>query len=60
MKFCLSIEIQEGLDYAVTLAFTQASEAAGFDAALLAEHYYSSARWPEIPTGFASARWSAL
>ncbi len=42
MKFCLSIEIQEGLDYAATLAFTQASEAAGFDAALLAEHYYSS------------------
>ncbi|MGI8690489.1 MAG: LLM class flavin-dependent oxidoreductase [Thermomicrobiales bacterium] len=42
MKFCLSIEIQEGLDYATTLAFAQASEAAGFDAALLAEHYYSS------------------
>ena len=42
MKFCLSIEIQEGLDYAATLAFTQAAEAAGFDASLLAEHYYSS------------------
>ena len=42
MKFCLSIEIQEGLDYAATLAFAQASEKAGFDAALLAEHYYSS------------------
>lgn len=42
MKFCLSIEIQEGLDYAATRAFTQAGEAAGFDAALLAEHYYSS------------------
>jgi len=42
MKFCLSIEIQEGLDYAATLALTQAGEAVGFDAALLAEHYYSS------------------
>lgn len=42
MKFCLSIEIQEGLDYAATLALTKDAEAAGFDAALLAEHYYSS------------------
>lgn len=42
MEFCLSIEIQEGLDYAATLAFTQAAEASGFDASLLAEHYYSS------------------
>ncbi len=42
MKFCLSVEIQEGLDYAVTQAFTQAGEAAGFDAGLLAEHYYAS------------------
>lgn len=42
MDFCLSIEIQEGLDYAATLAFARAGEAAGFDAALLAEHYYSS------------------
>ncbi|MDQ2786132.1 MAG: LLM class flavin-dependent oxidoreductase [Chloroflexota bacterium] len=42
MKFCLSIEIQEGLDYAATLALARAGEAAGFDAALLAEHYYSS------------------
>jgi F420-dependent oxidoreductase-like protein len=42
MKFCLSIEIQEGMDYAATLAMAQAGEAAGFDAALLAEHYYSS------------------
>jgi F420-dependent oxidoreductase-like protein len=42
MEFCLSIEIQEGLDYAATLALTQAAEAAGFDAALLAEHYYAS------------------
>lgn len=42
MKFCLSIEIQEGLSYAATLALTHAGEVAGFDAALLAEHYYSS------------------
>ena len=42
MEFCLSIEIQEGLDYAATLALAQAGEAAGFDAALLAEHYYAS------------------
>lgn len=42
MKFCLSIEIQEGLDYAATLAMTRAAEDSGFDAALLAEHYYPS------------------
>lgn len=42
MKLCLSIEIQEGLSYETTRAFTVAAEEAGFDAALLAEHYYSS------------------
>ena len=42
MKLCLSIEIQEGLSYDDTLAMTRAAEAAGFDAALLAEHYYPS------------------
>src|SRR3954470_14620641 len=42
MKFCLSIEIQEGMSYADTLAMTQAAEDAGFEAALLAEHYYPS------------------
>jgi alkanesulfonate monooxygenase SsuD/methylene tetrahydromethanopterin reductase-like flavin-dependent oxidoreductase (luciferase family) len=42
MEFCLSIEIQEGMSYADTLAMAKAGEAAGFDAALLAEHYYSS------------------
>jgi alkanesulfonate monooxygenase SsuD/methylene tetrahydromethanopterin reductase-like flavin-dependent oxidoreductase (luciferase family) len=42
MKFCLSIEIQEGLDYAATLAMTRAAEDAGFDAALIAEHYSPS------------------
>lgn len=42
MDFCLSIEIQEGLDYATTLDLTQAAERAGFHASLLAEHYYPS------------------
>ncbi len=42
MKFCLSIEIQEGLSYAATLALTRDAEAVGFDASLVAEHYYSS------------------
>jgi alkanesulfonate monooxygenase SsuD/methylene tetrahydromethanopterin reductase-like flavin-dependent oxidoreductase (luciferase family) len=42
MEFCLSIEIQEGMTYADTLAMTRAGEEAGFHAALLAEHYYPS------------------
>jgi alkanesulfonate monooxygenase SsuD/methylene tetrahydromethanopterin reductase-like flavin-dependent oxidoreductase (luciferase family) len=42
MKLCLSIEIQEGMTYADTLAMTRAGEALGFDSALLAEHYYPS------------------
>jgi F420-dependent oxidoreductase-like protein len=42
MEFCLSIEIQEGMTYADTLAMTRAAEDAGFHASLLAEHYYPS------------------
>jgi probable F420-dependent oxidoreductase len=42
MKLCLSIEIQEGMSYADTLAMTRTGEALGFDSALLAEHYYPS------------------
>jgi alkanesulfonate monooxygenase SsuD/methylene tetrahydromethanopterin reductase-like flavin-dependent oxidoreductase (luciferase family) len=42
MKLCLSIEIQEGMSYADTLAMTRAGEALGFDSSLLAEHYYPS------------------
>jgi F420-dependent oxidoreductase-like protein len=42
MEFCLSIEIQEGMTYDDTLAMTRAGEVAGFQAALLAEHYYPS------------------
>jgi alkanesulfonate monooxygenase SsuD/methylene tetrahydromethanopterin reductase-like flavin-dependent oxidoreductase (luciferase family) len=39
---CLSIEIQEGMSYADTLAMTRAGEALDFDSSLLAEHYYPS------------------
>src|SRR6185437_12300664 len=42
VKLCLSIEIQEGLSYAQTLALTQSAEALGFDSSLLAEHYLPS------------------
>lgn len=48
MEFCLSIEIQEGLTYADTLAMTRAGEEAGFGASLLAEHYYASSGRPEL------------
>jgi alkanesulfonate monooxygenase SsuD/methylene tetrahydromethanopterin reductase-like flavin-dependent oxidoreductase (luciferase family) len=50
LKLCLSIEIQEGMSYADTLAMTRAGEALGFDAALLAEHYYPSGS-PDRYTG---------
>src|SRR6202171_5443109 len=42
MRLCLSIEIQEGMTYAETLAMTRAGEDLGYEAALLAEHYYPS------------------
>jgi alkanesulfonate monooxygenase SsuD/methylene tetrahydromethanopterin reductase-like flavin-dependent oxidoreductase (luciferase family) len=42
VRLCLSIEIQEGLTYAETLALTRAAEDLDFDASLLAEHYYPS------------------
>jgi alkanesulfonate monooxygenase SsuD/methylene tetrahydromethanopterin reductase-like flavin-dependent oxidoreductase (luciferase family) len=42
VKLCVSIEIQEGLSYRETLALALAAEEAGFDAALLAEHYCAS------------------
>ena len=42
MRLCLSIEIQEGMSYAETLAMTRAGEELGFEASLLAEHYYPS------------------
>lgn len=46
MEFCLSIEIQEGMTYADTLAMTLAGEKAGFHSSLLAEHYYPSSGRP--------------
>jgi alkanesulfonate monooxygenase SsuD/methylene tetrahydromethanopterin reductase-like flavin-dependent oxidoreductase (luciferase family) len=42
VRLCLSIEIQEGMSYTETLAMTRAGESLGFEAALLAEHYYPS------------------
>lgn len=42
MKLCVSIEIQEGMSYRETLALALAAEEAGFEAALLAEHYCAS------------------
>ncbi len=42
MKLCLSLEIQEGMSYADSLAMTRTGEDLGFDSALLAEHYYPS------------------
>src|SRR4030081_244701 len=50
MKLCLSIEIQEGMSYADTLAMTRAGERLGFDSSLLAEHYYPSGK-PELYAG---------
>jgi alkanesulfonate monooxygenase SsuD/methylene tetrahydromethanopterin reductase-like flavin-dependent oxidoreductase (luciferase family) len=42
LKLCLSIEIQEGMSYADTLAMTRDAESLGFDSSLLAEHYCPS------------------
>jgi alkanesulfonate monooxygenase SsuD/methylene tetrahydromethanopterin reductase-like flavin-dependent oxidoreductase (luciferase family) len=52
MKLGLSIEIQEGMTYADTLAMTQAGEALGFDTAVLAEHYYPSGLPDLYPGGY--------
>jgi alkanesulfonate monooxygenase SsuD/methylene tetrahydromethanopterin reductase-like flavin-dependent oxidoreductase (luciferase family) len=51
VKLALSIEIQEGMTYAATLAMARAGEALGFDAALLAEHYYPSGSLDRYPGG---------
>ncbi len=42
MQLGVSVEIQEGMRYADTVAMVGAAEAAGFHAALLAEHYVPS------------------
>jgi F420-dependent oxidoreductase-like protein len=51
VRLCLSIEIQEGLPYATALALTRTAESLGFDAALLAEHYYPSGVFERYPGG---------
>jgi probable F420-dependent oxidoreductase len=48
----LSIEIQEGMSYADTLAMARAGEELGFDTALLAEHYYPSGVPDRYETGY--------
>jgi alkanesulfonate monooxygenase SsuD/methylene tetrahydromethanopterin reductase-like flavin-dependent oxidoreductase (luciferase family) len=58
VRLALSIEIQEGMSYADSLVMAQAGEALGFDAALLAEHYYPSGK-PERYAGGFGARVSA-
>ncbi len=60
MEFCLSIEIQEGMTYADTLAMTLAGEAAGFGAALLAEHYSPSSGRPDLMAADAWVFFGAL
>jgi alkanesulfonate monooxygenase SsuD/methylene tetrahydromethanopterin reductase-like flavin-dependent oxidoreductase (luciferase family) len=52
VKLALSIEIQEGMSYADTLSMTRTGEALGFDAALLAEHYYPSGQPDGYPGGY--------
>src|SRR5438132_7743674 len=51
MKLCLSLEIQEGMTYADSLAMTRAGEELGFDSALLAEHYYPSGQFDRYKLG---------
>jgi alkanesulfonate monooxygenase SsuD/methylene tetrahydromethanopterin reductase-like flavin-dependent oxidoreductase (luciferase family) len=51
VKLCLSIEIQEGMSYADTLAMTRAAEELGWDSTLLAEHYYPSGAASEYRGG---------
>ena len=51
---CLSVEIQEGMPYADTLALARTAESLGFDAALLAEHYYPSGVQERYPGGLSA------
>jgi alkanesulfonate monooxygenase SsuD/methylene tetrahydromethanopterin reductase-like flavin-dependent oxidoreductase (luciferase family) len=60
VKLGVSIEIQEGLSYAETLALARAAENAGFDAALLAEHYCASSGMDEALAADAWVYLSAL
>jgi F420-dependent oxidoreductase-like protein len=52
MRLCLSIEIQEGMSYPETLAMARAGEELGYEAALLAEHYYPSGIAERYAGGF--------
>jgi alkanesulfonate monooxygenase SsuD/methylene tetrahydromethanopterin reductase-like flavin-dependent oxidoreductase (luciferase family) len=52
VQLCLSIEIQEGMSYAETLAMTLAGEELGYTASLLAEHYYPSGRPDQYAGGY--------
>jgi alkanesulfonate monooxygenase SsuD/methylene tetrahydromethanopterin reductase-like flavin-dependent oxidoreductase (luciferase family) len=54
MRLCLSIEIQEGMAYADTLAMTRLAEELGHEAVLLAEHYYPSGDADRYPGGVGS------
>jgi alkanesulfonate monooxygenase SsuD/methylene tetrahydromethanopterin reductase-like flavin-dependent oxidoreductase (luciferase family) len=49
VKLCVSIEIQEGVSYREALALALTAEEAGFDAALLAEHYCASSGSADSP-----------
>lgn len=51
VQLCLSIEIQEGLSYPRTLALTRDAESLGFNASLLAEHYYPSGALEQYSAG---------
>lgn len=44
MKLGVSVEIQEGMSYGDARALATVAEAAGYDSALLAEHYRASSR----------------
>jgi alkanesulfonate monooxygenase SsuD/methylene tetrahydromethanopterin reductase-like flavin-dependent oxidoreductase (luciferase family) len=52
VDLCLSIEIQEGMSYAETLAMTRSGEQLGYTASLLAEHYYPSGRPDQYAGGY--------
>jgi alkanesulfonate monooxygenase SsuD/methylene tetrahydromethanopterin reductase-like flavin-dependent oxidoreductase (luciferase family) len=60
VKLCLSIEAQEGLTYEQTLTLARAAEDAGFDAALLAEHYTASSGLADQPAADAWIYLAAL
>jgi alkanesulfonate monooxygenase SsuD/methylene tetrahydromethanopterin reductase-like flavin-dependent oxidoreductase (luciferase family) len=52
MQLGVSVEIQEGMGYGDVLDLVRAAEAAGFQTALLAEHYVPSGVADRYPGGF--------